>query len=163
MSSGGMTLIVKRFAPAEGVGSAPVELDLKAYATVMAELAAAGDARAETLSRHGLDEGAWGVIDARWQARLSEALEEEGDGVPALVASYAEAYEAAQRALAPPISLEQFALVTRLLQATGDIRAALAKADVTMAAYVQGAEHWSRRIAESPELERRFQAALRGG
>ena len=140
-----------------------MELDLEAYARVMAELAAAGEARAGVLSRHGLDEAAWGALDARFQERLSEALNAEGDGIPALVALYTETYEAAQRALTLPISLEQFASVTRLLQATGDLRAALAKVGVTMAAYIRGAEHWTRRIAESPELERRFGVILRGG
>ncbi|HZF53187.1 MAG TPA: hypothetical protein VE093_31255 [Polyangiaceae bacterium] len=140
-----------------------MHLDLEAYARIMAELAAAGDGRAAVLARHGLDEETWDTIDVRFQERLSEALDEEGDGLPALITSYTAAYEAAQRALAPLISLEQFASVTRLLQTTGDLRAALAKVGVTMAAYVHGAEHWTRRIAESPELERRFGATLRGG
>jgi hypothetical protein len=140
-----------------------VELDLEAYATIMAALAAMGDERAAILARHGLDEDTWEAIDARFQARLSDALEEEGDGIPALVASYAKAYETAQRALAPAISLEELAMVTRLLQASGDMRASLAKVGLTMAAYVRGAEHWSRRIAESPELKVRFEEALRRG
>src|SRR5262245_54344745 len=122
----------------------------------MAELAAAGDARAEVLARHGLDEDRWEVVDDHWQERLSEALDEEGDGVAEIVSLYAAAYERAQRALAPPISLEQFARVTRLLSASGDLRASLAKVGVSMADYVRGSEHWSRRLAADPELERRF-------
>lgn len=138
-----------------------MDLDLEAYATVMAELAAAGDARAEVLARRGLDEDRWDALDAEWQARLSEALDEDGDGVPALLAAYAAAYEAAQRALASPLPLEQFARVTRLLQATGDMQAALAREGVTLSDYVRSSEHWSRRMAEDPAEERRFQDALR--
>lgn len=140
-----------------------VELDVTAYATLMAELAASADDRAEVLARHGLDERAWDAIDAAWQERLSAALDDDGDGVPEIISRYAAAYEAAQRASGPLISLEQFARVTRLLQASGDVRAALARAGVTMAAYVRGSEHWSGRIAGDPELERRFEDALRDG
>ncbi|MDI3284247.1 hypothetical protein [Polyangium sp. 15x6] len=139
-----------------------MDLDLQAYATLMAELAAAVDTRDEVLARRGLSEERWEAIDAHWQERLSEALAEEEEGVPALLAAYTAAYEAAQRALAPPIPLEQFARITRLLQATGDIQAALAKVGVTLADYVRSSEHWSRRMTEDPAEERRFQAALRG-
>lgn len=133
-----------------------MDLDLEAYARVMAQLAAAGDARADVLAAQGLDEDRWNTIDTRWQDRLSEALDEEGDGAPPLIAAYAAAYEAAQRSLAPPIPLEQFAQVTRLLHATGDLRAALAKTGVALSDYVRGSEHWSRQIATDPEIERRF-------
>jgi hypothetical protein len=139
-----------------------MDLDLAAYAAVMAELAAAGDARVEVLARRGLDEDQWDALDAEWQDRLSEALAEDADGVPALLAAYAAAYEAAQRALVSPLPLEQFARVTRLLQATGDIQAALAREGVTFSDYTRSSEHWSRRMAEDPEEARRFQDALRG-
>jgi hypothetical protein len=141
-----------------------VDLDIEAYARVMAELCAASHAtsRAEVLARHGLDEDRWDAIDARWQARLSEALDEDGDGISTLIAAYASAYEAAQRSLAAPISLAQFAQVTRLLQANGDLRAALAKVGVALSDYVRGSEHWSQKLANDPEIERRFEAALRG-
>jgi hypothetical protein len=141
-----------------------VDLDIEAYARVMAELCAASHAtsRAEVFARHGLDEDQWDAIDARWQARLSEALDEDGDGVSSLITAYASAYEAAQRSFAAPISLEQFAQVTRLLHATGDIRAALAKVGVALSDYVRGSEHWSRELVNDPDLERRFEAALRG-
>jgi len=140
-----------------------VDLTLEAYAQVMAELASAGEAREAALARHGLDEARWEAIDAHFQAELSAALDVDDDGIPAILSAYAAAYEAAQRALAPPISIEQFARVTRLLQASGDVRASLAKVGVTLADYVRGSEHWSRRLAGDEELERRFQEALRGG
>jgi hypothetical protein len=139
-----------------------MELSLEAYATVMAELLAAGDARGEALERHGLDEDRWETIDTFWQERLSEAIEPQEDGIPGLLAAYSAAYEAAQRALSPVISIEKFARVTKLLQSSLDIHAALAKVSVTFAEYVRSCEHWSRRIAEDPEVERRFEDALRG-
>ncbi|WP_437663367.1 hypothetical protein [Sorangium sp. So ce1182] len=139
-----------------------MDLDIEAYAQVMAELSAAGPARAEVLARRGLDEDRWEAIDTAWQARISAAIDEAEDGISPLLSAYAAAYEAAQSARSPPISLEQFAQATRLMQASGDVQAALARAGVTMADYVQGSQHWSRRIVEDPELERRFEAALRG-
>jgi hypothetical protein len=139
-----------------------VDLTIEAYAEVMAELAAAGDARAEVLARHGLDEARWDAVDARWQERLFAALDEEGDGVAELVSAHAAAYAAAQRAVAPAISLERFAEVTRLLHASGDLRASLSRVGVSLADYVRGSEHWSGRIATDPELERRFEDALLG-
>jgi hypothetical protein len=139
-----------------------VDVTVEAYAALMAELAAAGDARGEVRARHGLDEAAWDAIDQAWQDRLSEALDEEGDGVAELLSRHAAAYQAAQSALAPPISLEQLAEVTRRLQVSGDLRASLARVGVSLADYVRGTEHWSRQIATDPEIERRFDAALRG-
>ncbi|MFO0758015.1 MAG: hypothetical protein U0359_16080 [Byssovorax sp.] len=138
-----------------------MEIGVEAYAALMAELIAAGEARGEVLSRHGLDEARWEAIDARWQERLSEALDAEDEGVAPLLSAYAAAFAEAQRALAPPVSVEQLAAVTRLFQASGDLRAALAKSGVSLADYVRGAEHWSRRIAVEPAIERRFEAALR--
>ncbi len=136
--------------------------DIAGYSKVMAELAAAGKARAEVLARHQLDEQGWEEIDSHWQERLSEALEGNEDGAPALVSEYAAAYAAAQGALAPPLSIEQFAQVTRLLQASGDLQASLARVGVSLADYVRANEHWSGQMAQDPELERRFEAALRG-
>jgi hypothetical protein len=135
---------------------------IEAYAVVMAELAAAGDARAEVLARHELDEASWDALDRQFQAELSAALDPDDDGVPAILSAYAAAYEAAQRAGGPPIAIERFAEVTRLLSASGDLRASLARVGVSLADYVRASEHWARRMAEDAELERRFEAALAG-
>ncbi len=145
--------------------TARVENDIEVYARVMAELASAGDARGEVLARHGLDEARWEAIDTRWQAQISAAMDQdpEDDGVPEILVRYAAAYDVAQRSIAPPISLDQFALVTRLLGASTDVRAALARVGVTFADYVRGSEHWSRKLAGDPELERRFDEVLRTG
>jgi hypothetical protein len=138
---------------------------LEAYTLVMAELASAGDARAAVLARHGLDEATWEALDTRWQDRLSAAMDQdpEDDSVPELISAYAAAYEAAQRAIAPPISLDDFARMTRLLEASGDVRASLAKVGISLADYARGIEHWTRQLAGDPELERRFHEVLGGG
>jgi hypothetical protein len=44
----------------------------------------------------------------------------------------------------------------------GDLSAALATVGVSFTDYLRGSEHWTRRLAEEPEIERRFDAALRG-
>lgn len=140
-----------------------MDLDIEAYAAIMAELAAAaGDGRAAVLARRGLDEERWDALDTFWQDRLSEAMADDSDGVSPLLASYTAAYDAARRALDAPISLQRFAEATRLLQVTGDLRSALARAGISFAAFVRGSEHWSPRIAREPEIERQFSEALRG-
>jgi hypothetical protein len=126
----------------------------------MAELVEAREAQAEVLSRRGLTEARWEEIDAYWQERMFEAMDDDEDGVSPLLASYASAYEAAQRSLGATISLEQFAEVTRLLHATGDLSASLVRVGITLADYVRGSEYWSRRIVLDAELERRFSGAL---
>ena len=61
-------------------------LDVRAYAAVAAELASAGDGRADVLLRHGLDEAGWEAIDTEWQKRLSAAqygvLRQQGTEAP---------------------------------------------------------------------------------
>lgn len=145
--------------------AADVEQSIEAYAQVMAKLASTGDAREEILAHHGLDEARWEAIDNYWQARLSEAMEQEpdDDSIPEIISMYAAAYEGAQRSMASPISLDQFAMVTRLLDASGDVRASLSKVGVTLADYVRGSEHWTRQLAKDPDLERRFHDVVRNG
>jgi hypothetical protein len=136
-------------------------IDVRAYARLMAELAAGGPrGRAATLLRHGLDEDAWTEIDDRWQAELSAALGPFDDEPGALLAEYAAAYEAAQRELAAPVSLEAFAEVTRLVQANGDLVAALARGRMKMSDFVQANAHFSKAMIEDPEIEARFAALL---
>src|SRR5215471_21386923 len=99
----------------------------------MVELSAAEDRRQAVLERNGLDEDAWDAIDRTWQDRLSEAMNQDDDEVPEILTRYTKAYEEAQRALGPVMSLETLARVTQLLSATSDLRAALAKSGVTLA------------------------------
>jgi hypothetical protein len=141
-------------------------IDVGAYARLMAELASAGAARrAGVLEEHGLDEAGWSEIDRTWQAALSEALDPPGgveaEGhVPAILSAYATAYEARQRELAAPVSLERFAEVTRLFGANGDIQAALARTQMKMSDFAAASAHWSRAMIEDPEIEARFAALL---
>jgi hypothetical protein len=132
-------------------------VDVATYARVMAELADAGDRRGEVLARHGLDEDAWEAADDAWQATLSAALDDDGDGPSQVLSDYAAAYERAQIELAVPMRLETFATVTRLLAAAQDLPRALAQANVTLAAYLRACGHYARRMAEDPELARRFE------
>ena len=136
-------------------------IDVRAYARLMAELVVAGaGGRAALLARHGLDEDTWTEVDLHWQSALSDALAPFEDDAPALLSEYAAAYEARQRELASPVSLEQFAEVTRLLQANGDLQAALARGGVKMSDFVQASAHWSKAMIEDAELEARFAALV---
>ena len=138
-------------------------MDGEAYASLMAELAAAGETRADVLAQRGLDEARWDAIDTAFQHRLSEAVDTEDDGVPEILARYAAAYEKAQSVFSPLISIEDLARVTRVFSATGDLRAALSRAGVQLSDFLRGSQHWSRRMAEDPESARAFEAALREG
>jgi hypothetical protein len=132
-------------------------IDVRAYARLMAELAVAGaGGRGSLLARNGLDEEAWSRIDLHWQSALSDALAPFEDEVPPILSEYSAAYEARQRELATPVSLERFAEVTRLFQANGDLQAALSRVEVKMSDYVQASAHWSKAMIEDPELESRF-------
>lgn len=138
-----------------------MEVDVETYAAVMAELVQAGEARADVLTRRGFTEEQWETIDSHWQSRLFDADDEDEQGVSPLLTAYARAYEAAQRALGAPISLEQFAEATRLIHATNDLRASLVRVGITFADYIRGNEHWSRKIVLDKDLEQRFAAILR--
>lgn len=138
-----------------------MDLDAAGYARICVELGAGAEPRAQVLARRGLDEASWRAVDAAWQARLSEAMDAEGDEVPAVLSEIAAATAAAQEALSPPISVEQFARATRLVGASADLGAALSAAGLTLAAHVRASQHWTRRIAEDAAVEARFEAALR--
>lgn len=137
-----------------------MECDVEMYAQIMAELVHAGEARDEVLLRRGLTEETWDEIDAHWQTQLFDMDDEDELGVSPLLTAYTRAYEAAQASLGAAISLEQFAEATRLLQATGDLRASLQRVGITFADYIRGSEHWSRKIVLDKDLERRFTAIL---
>lgn len=138
-------------------------LELRAYAAILAELAATGESRSAVLASHGLDEASWEAIDEQWQERLSAELDDDGDGVPGLLAELSSAYAAAQRASAEPITLEQLAEVTRRLAASGDLRASLAHVGVTLVGYTRGSEHWTKLMSADSSLARQFEALVRAG
>lgn len=143
-----------------------MDISLDEYAKIMAELAAAGENRNGVLARRGFDEASWETIDEFWQDRLSASLEEntldDDNPASALVSAYTAAYASAQRALAPPISLEQFARMTRLLQASGDLNASLSKVGITLAEYTRASDHWAREMTQDASLKDEFSRVLAG-
>lgn len=137
------------------------DLDVAAYAALAAALSDPERPREALLAEHGLDEAAWAEIDEAWQERLSRAMDEEGDGVPEVVAAYAEAFaQAKQPAPGAALTLERFAEATREIQRRGDPAAALARLGIALSAYLEANAHWTRRMIEEPGLAERFRQAL---
>lgn len=142
---------------------APPTLDLEAYAAITVALADGALPRAIVLAERGLGEAEWAAIDERWQAELSGALEEEHEGVPPLVAAYAEAFErarAARRRVKEILPLERFADATREIQLRGDPLAALAHLGIALGDYLAANEHWTPRILAEPALATIFRGRL---
>lgn len=142
--------------------SAP-HLDLRAYAALAATLATADPPRAAILRAHGLDEAGWEELDRCHQDRLSRAMDEEHEGVPPLVAAYAEAFAAARArhtVAAGVISIERFGDATREIRRSGDPTAALGRLGISLDDFLRGSEHWTQRMMTDPDLLRRFRARL---
>lgn len=145
--------------PAGGAG----DLDVVAYAALVVALAEGGRPRDAILAGRGLDEATWSAIDGRWQARLSRAMETEADGVPPLLAAYAEAFaraRAASSAGARLLTVEELAEVTREIQKRGDPTSALARMGVTLTDFLRANEHWTRRMIADPEILERYRRVL---
>jgi hypothetical protein len=145
------------------MSSEELPLDVTEYATLAAILADPACDRERVLASRGLDEDAWNALDRRWQDRLALAMEEESDGIPPLIAAFAEAFERARtatRKVESVISIERFAEATREIQRRGDPTAALAQVGVTLEEFIRANEHWTRRMLEDPDLLARFRAKL---
>jgi hypothetical protein len=146
------------------MSSEELPLDVTEYATLAAILADPACDRERVLASRGLDEDAWNALDRRWQDRLALAMEEEeSDGIPPLIAAFAEAFERARtatRKVESVISIERFAEATREISLRGDPTAALAKVGVSLEDFIRANEHWTRRMLEDPELLARFRAKL---
>ena len=139
-------------------------LDLDAYTVVVAALSVSL-CREDTLLAHGLDEATWAAVDDAWQAKLSSALDEEHEGVPPLVAAYAEAFDRARASLpqaAPVLSLEQFIEATRAIERLGDPQAALEGLAIPLASFLRASELWTRRMLQDPTLADQFRARRSG-
>lgn len=140
--------------------------DLEAWVTLSVELADPTVDREAALRAHGLDDDAWEALDDDWQARLSAAEEaDDSDGVPPLVAAHAEAFARAQmaRTQGPPLDFATFVEVTRAIARQPDIAAVLRRFDITLERLLLSQGHWTKRMMEDPELEKRFDEARRGG
>ena len=143
----------------------PSHDDMRAYAALAAALAANDRPREAILRERGLDEAGWEALDRRCQSRLSRAMDEDHDGVPPLVAAYAEAFarERARRAGAQSVlSIERFADATREIQRSGDPTAALGRLGIALDDFLRANEHWTPRMMTDPDLLRRFRARLGG-
>ncbi len=141
------------------------DVDVETYATIVVELCDDRRPREAVLAERGLDETSWAAVDARWQDRLSRAMDAEGDGVPAIVLQYADAFtraRAAARRGDAVLSVERFAEATREIQRGSDPHAALAKLGITLAQFLAANEVWTRRMVAEPDVLERFQRALRG-
>lgn len=137
--------------------------DVAEYAELAAALADPGADRAALLGARGLNEDGWEALDAHFQARIDRAMDDDGDGVPPLVAAYAEAFARARAALRRDrgvISLERYADATREIQRRGDPKAALQHVGVTLEEFLHASEHWTRRMLEDPALFTRFRARI---
>jgi hypothetical protein len=139
------------------------DLDVHGYAAVCARLADGARPREEILGELGFDEASWTEADAVWQDRLSSALDQDVEGVPELIAAYAEAFAraravAAQGAVIEPI--ERFAQATREIQRLGDPMKALGRVGMTLEQFLRANEHWTRRMIEEPEVAERFRKVL---
>jgi hypothetical protein len=138
-------------------------LDIRAYATLAATLAAGDRPREQILAAHGLDEAGWEALDRFHQEQLSRALDDDRDGVPPLVAAYAESFAAARARstrAATLLSIERFGDATREIRRTGDPTAALARLGISLDDFLRANEHWTARMMTDADLLRRFQARL---
>jgi hypothetical protein len=141
----------------------PESFDVAEYAELCAVLADPTADRAVALAQRGLDEEGWAALDRLFQDRLSRAMDAESDGVPPLVAAYAEAFARARADLQKDrgvISIERFADATRVIQRRGDPLPALARVGVSLEDFLRANEHWTRRMLEDPALLARYRSRL---
>lgn len=108
------------------------ELRLEVYAAVVASIAA-GRSRFEAQDEHGLDEDELDDLESAVEARLSRALDAEGDGVDPFLQRYDAAMRTAQlRARpAPTASVEELARAIVALERGGEPRAVLERAGLS--------------------------------
>lgn len=136
---------------------------VSAYAEISVALSS-GRPSEEVLAEHELDEQAWEHAEEFWQARLSEAMEAEHEGVPSLVAEYADAFS---RAMPGPqgegeaMSLERFALVTAAIRQGGDALAVMNELGIPVTDFLRANQVWTPKIASDPAIARRFLDAQR--
>jgi hypothetical protein len=146
-------------------GSTKLASDLDAYMALVAALAAPGADPEALFGLAGLDETQWEAIEAGWQARLSEAMASDDEGVPPLVSAYAEAFTRAQGVQGalggPPLSFERFVEATRALQASADVTQELRRLGLGLEQFLAAQRHWVKAIAADPALSARFVEALR--
>jgi hypothetical protein len=139
--------------------------EIDVYVKIAVEVAEGGADREAVLAGHGLSSERWDTIDDAWQARLSEASDRAGDddGLPPLLAAYADAMARAQKARAEDygvVALERFAQAMLLLQRGGDTAGVLKKVGLTIQEFLRASQYWTRRIVSDPEIAERFQKTV---
>ena len=137
--------------------------DVRAYARLAAQLAAAGTHRDELLATHGLDDDSWDVLEQEWMERLSQAEEDlNGDAVPELLTAYAEAFTAAQSELAGVVlPFDRYLEITRTLSRGRDLTQLPERFGVDLATYLSSHRHWTALMATDQELAEQLRRALR--
>ncbi|WP_437593396.1 hypothetical protein [Sorangium sp. So ce1000] len=138
--------------------------DVEGYATLSARLADPSADRAALLAAHGLDEDSWEALDDAWQARLSEADEDDDEevGVPPLVAAFAETFARVQRARSKgELSFERFLEAARAMKRGTDMATVLSRLDLTLEDYLSAQQRWTAAMLEDEALMARFQRAMR--
>jgi hypothetical protein len=139
------------------------EINLDAYARLTVALARAGEDRPSVLAAHGLDEERWQAIDDRWQARLSDAMDQGTDEEPVapLLQEFSRAMDRAQSDDAPVVSLERLAEATRVLNEAADIPEALKRLGLTLDDFMRAHRYWLQRMAKDEDLAEAFRRAVR--
>jgi len=140
---------------------ADLERDLEAYATLAARLAAPTADRRALLAEHDLDEVRWEALDEAWQARIF--ADDDGDGIPAQIVAYSDAYTRAQQAAAKrDLSFERFIEAALAVRRGDDIRAVLARLDLTLDDLLAAQRRWTAAMLADEALATRFERAMHG-
>lgn len=144
--------------------------DLEAYAELAAALADPTVDRDAVLAARGLDEESWAAIDEAWQARIEDDDEDEDDdeaiqGVPPLVAAWAEAFARAQRARAlrdphEPVTFERFIEAMKAIRRGADMAGLLQRLGLTLEQLLLAEQRFTRAMLEDESLAERFRRAM---
>ncbi len=142
-------------------------MPLDDFALLTLRLSEAGEGRDEVLAEAGLTEEAWETQEAHWAAALdaAETTHGDADGVPPLLATYAEAFARAQSKLhtRAPLTFERYAELTRALQGGEAIAETLERAGLPLSAYLESHRHWTQAMTTDRELALRFAQLLARG
>jgi hypothetical protein len=96
-------------------------------------------------------------VTRQWLERIAADAAENGADAR-LAVEYAEAFGAAQDALAPPppMTPEEYAILTVAVQRKGSPARPLAERGLTLADYTRLARHFARLFVADPSAEKRF-------
>lgn len=112
---------------------------------------------------NGLDEASWETIEEAWQGRFdaADATHGEAEGIPPLLAAYAEAFARAQATRGGAgMPFESFVEVARAFARGDDAQGLLRRFGATLEEYLSAQRCWTARMLEDPELAGRFEKAM---